>query len=90
LSAGINRLTSLAQQAIKIFFQEALKIPTAGIPVSYAQTGLKLPSRRKKINLDNKIYFGYLDEYCLHQWGFQYVVLQHKLIHNPPSSIYPV
>jgi hypothetical protein len=24
------------------------KIPTAGIPVNYAQTGLKLESRRKK------------------------------------------
>ena len=39
------------------------------MPVSYAQTGLKLQIRRKKIKLDNKTRFGYSDGYCLRYWA---------------------
>ncbi len=58
--------------------------------MSYAQICLKLQSRRKKlVNLDNKTRFGYLNEHCLGEWVFQYVVLKPKPIHNSRFSIYP-
>jgi len=57
--------------------------------VNYAQIGLKLQSRRKKLIVDNEARFGYPDGYCLRQWALQYVGLHIKPIHNSPFSIYP-
>jgi len=41
------------------------KNPAAGKPVSYARICLKSQFHSKKIDIDNKVRFGYTEGYCL-------------------------